>query len=134
MPAPPGERDTSMATVRKTLAELKANPPRFSPEKRSYLLSLSDEDIERAARSDPDNPPLTTEQLERMAAARLARKARMRTGLTQPKFADRFRINLGRLRDLEQGRYNPDKTFVAYLKVIEKDPEAVQRALDSDAT
>jgi hypothetical protein len=34
-----------------------------------------------------------------------------------------------RLRDLEQGRTHADSALLAYLTVIEKDPEAVRRAL-----
>ncbi|WP_084327190.1 helix-turn-helix domain-containing protein [Salinarimonas rosea] len=68
-----------------------------------------------------------------MAASRAARSARARTGLSQPAFAERFRIGLARLRGLEQGRYRPDSALLAYLKVVETDPDGVLRALDPDA-
>ena len=65
-----------------------------------------------------------------MGAARLARAARHATGLSQSKFAETYRINVARLRDLEQGRFQqPDSALVAYLTVIRAEPEAVQRAL-----
>lgn len=54
---------------------------------------------------------------------------RKRLGLTQPAFAARFNLNVGRLRDWEQGRSAPDGAVRAYLRVIEREPEAVARAL-----
>jgi putative transcriptional regulator len=51
------------------------------------------------------------------------------TGLTQQAFALRYGFNLGRLRDLEQKRTHPDSVVRAYLLVIQKNPEAVKKAL-----
>ena len=51
------------------------------------------------------------------------------TGLTQRAFALRYGFNLARLRDLEQKRTHPDSVVRAYLMVIQKNPEAVKRAL-----
>jgi putative transcriptional regulator len=48
-------------------------------------------------------------------------------GLTQDEFATWFQIPLGTLRDLEQGKAEPDQAARAYLKVIAIDPMAVQR-------
>ena len=50
-------------------------------------------------------------------------------GLTQAAFAARYRFPIGTLRDLEQGRARPDASTRAYLTVISREPEAVQRAL-----
>jgi putative transcriptional regulator len=54
---------------------------------------------------------------------------RAKTGLSQTRFARAFRINIGRLRDLEQGRTTADSVVLAYLKVIEREPDMVKRAL-----
>ena len=54
---------------------------------------------------------------------------RNRTGLSQPAFAEKYNIPVGTLRDWEQGRARPDAAALAYLRVIEHEPEAVQRAL-----
>jgi putative transcriptional regulator len=51
--------------------------------------------------------------------------------LTQEVFAARRRIPLGTPRDREQGRREPDAAALAYLRVIEREPEAVERALAS---
>ena len=54
---------------------------------------------------------------------------RRRKRMTQVEFALRYRLNVARLRDWEQGRSRPDSAARAYLTVIEKEPEAVERAL-----
>jgi DNA-binding transcriptional regulator YiaG len=76
----------------------------FSPDEKRRLESLSDAEIEANALSDPDNPPLTEEQLRRMVLAREVRLTREKLGLSQPEFAARFHIGLARLRDFEQAR------------------------------
>jgi len=78
---------------------------------------------------DSDNLPLTDDELERGRIGRAVRKIREATGLSQDKFAKRFHINPSRLRDWEQGRFKPDSVALAYLKVIEKNPKAVEDAL-----
>ena len=51
--------------------------------------------------------------------------------LTQAAFAARYGFPIGTLRDLEQGRARPDASTRAYLIVISREPEAVQRALEA---
>lgn len=77
---------------------------------------LTDEEVEANALSDPDNPTLTDEQLARMR-------------LTQERFAARFGIPLGTLRDWEQERSQPDTTARTLLCVIVPAPEAVAEAV-----
>jgi putative transcriptional regulator len=50
-------------------------------------------------------------------------------GLKQEEFAIRYGFGLARLRDWEQGRSRPDSVSRAYLIVIQRDHEAVDRAL-----
>ena len=54
---------------------------------------------------------------------------RRKLGMTQEEFARRYGLTLARVRDWEQNRSTPDSAARAYLKVIEKEPEAVERAL-----
>ena len=105
------------------------NPPRLDAGELARLDGMTPEDIEAAAASDPDNPPLTAEELMRMASARLVRRVRRSTGLSQARFAERFKISHGRLRDLERGRTKADSALTAYLKVIAAAPDAVLAAL-----
>jgi len=92
---------------------------------------MSDEEIEAAARSDPDNLPLTEADLERMPRRPRTITLRRTLGLTQEAFAARYRIPLGTLRDWEQGRSTPDQPARAYLAVIAADPELVSRLLEA---
>jgi putative transcriptional regulator len=107
------------------------NLPPVSKEEWTRLEAMTDEQITAAAESDPDNPPLTDEELERVCTARRIQAVRAHTGLSQRRFAETYRINVARLRDLEQGRTQPDSAMLAYLTVIEREPEAVKRALRS---
>jgi putative transcriptional regulator len=54
---------------------------------------------------------------------------RGRLGLTQQAFAQRFGFNINTLRHWEQGRRVPEGPTRAYLLVIDREPEAVQKAL-----
>ncbi|MBO6807692.1 helix-turn-helix domain-containing protein [Thalassospira sp.] len=54
---------------------------------------------------------------------------RKKQGLTQKAFAETYGFSYGRIRDWEQGRSNMDEPSRVLLKVIEKEPEAVRRAL-----
>jgi putative transcriptional regulator len=55
---------------------------------------------------------------------------RRKMGLSQEKFAMRFGLNLGVLRDWEQKRRNPDQAARTLLAVIEREPEAVARTVE----
>jgi len=50
--------------------------------------------------------------------------------MTQDQFAARFHVPLGTVRDWEQGVRQPDTAARTLLRVIDKDPDAVVRALD----
>ena len=90
----------------------------------------TDEEIVAAAKSDPDNPPLTPSQLKRMRRVSFAKHVRFSMGLSQEAFAERFGIPIGTLRDWEQGRAEPDQAARNYLKVIAHSPNVVVKALE----
>ena len=52
-------------------------------------------------------------------------------GMTQEQFAARFGFSVNTLRHWEQGKRVPEGPARAYLIVIERDPEAVERALQA---
>jgi putative transcriptional regulator len=93
------------------------------------LDALSDEEIHKAALSDPDARPLTRRQLARMKRIAPVKRLRVELGLSQAEFAERFHIPIGTLRDWEQRRSEPDQAAQAYLKVIAADAQFVERAL-----
>ncbi|MGB6834730.1 MAG: helix-turn-helix domain-containing protein [Candidatus Acidiferrum sp.] len=86
--------------------------------------------IERAALADPDAQPLSSAEVKRMKRTPQAKIIRRALGLTQEEFSKRFRIPLGTLRDWEQGRATPDQPTQAYLMVIARSPQGVQRVLE----
>jgi len=57
------------------------------------------------------------------------KKIRTRLGLTQQLFAARFGFSINTLRHWEQGKRSPEGATRAYLLVIARAPEAVQKAL-----
>jgi putative transcriptional regulator len=84
----------------------------------------------KMSRVEPDaDAPLTDDEFARGHGAKLARRARAATGLTQGAFARRFGIPIGSLRDWEQGRRAPDSAAESYLRVIARMPDAVADVL-----
>lgn len=102
----------------------KITPPDWSP-----LDAMSDAEAVANALADPDNPPLTADQLRGASRLPQVKVIRRALGLTQEAFASRYQIPLGTLRDWEQGRSEPDAPARAYLKVIAVDPEGAASAL-----
>jgi putative transcriptional regulator len=54
---------------------------------------------------------------------------RRKLGMSQAQFAASFGFGLDAVQNWEQGRRRPDGAARAFLKVIEREPEAVRRAL-----
>jgi putative transcriptional regulator len=94
------------------------------------LNAMSEDEIEANALSDPDNPPLTDEELKRFHRIQSPKEIRQKLQMTQEQFAAEFRIPLGTLRDWEQGVSSPDTAARSYLRVIAKNPQAVLDALN----
>jgi putative transcriptional regulator len=57
------------------------------------------------------------------------RAIRRKYGLSQKAFAARYGFSVSRIRDWEQGRPNIDTPSRILLTVIDKEPEAIERAL-----
>ncbi len=62
-------------------------------------------------------------------SAERIRALRKRMKLSRQKFADRFGLDARALQDWEQGRRVPDRSARVLLTVIDREPEAVERAL-----
>lgn len=91
---------------------------------------MTAEAIVQAARADRDAQPLTEADLKRMKRTPQAKIIRRALELTQEDFAVRYHIPLGTLRDWEQGRAEPDQPTRAYLTLIARDPDHVNRILN----
>jgi putative transcriptional regulator len=59
------------------------------------------------------------------------RKIRRRLGLSQQAFAETYGFALSAVRDWEQGRRRPERSARILLKIVEKEPDTVTRALAS---
>ena len=57
------------------------------------------------------------------------KKIRTGLGLSQESFAQTYGFALSAVRDWEQGRRQPERSARILLKVVEKEPDAVTRAL-----
>jgi putative transcriptional regulator len=57
------------------------------------------------------------------------RAIRERLGMSQAKFAKSFGLELSTVQNWEHGRRHPEGAARVLLRVIEREPEAVQRAL-----
>jgi putative transcriptional regulator len=95
-----------------------------------HIDSLSDEEITRRARSDPDAQPLTKKDLAALRRIPDVKRIRLGLGLSQEDFARAYQIPLGTLRDWEQGRSEPDQASRTLLKLIEQMPMEVKVALE----
>ena len=94
---------------------------------------LGDEEITAAAKADPDNPPLTEDELARLVIARRVKQVRTALKLSQESFSGRYGIPVATLRQWELGRRLPDRANLSYLQVIAALPEEVASALEAGA-
>lgn len=92
------------------------------------LARMTEAEIEANAVDDPDNPPMTEDELSRVRQVPNPREIRRCLQMTQEQFARRFHLRLGTVRDWEQGKKDPDSAAKALLKVIEHNPDAVLHA------
>lgn len=92
--------------------------------------AMTDEEVEAAALSDPDAQPSTDEELAQAYRPGLSRVIREQLGLSRNEFAERFHIDVETVEAWETARSIPNEAERAYLRVIERNPEAVLAALD----
>ncbi len=78
------------------------------------------------ARGDKSRGRATVVHVPKQIDVKAVRK---RLGLSQAAFAARFGFSVGTLRDWEQKRRRPDGPARVLLTVIDREPEAVERAL-----
>lgn len=108
----------------------------MTPQMWARLRAMTNEEVLAAARNDPDARALEDRDPTRLTPARHlspAKRVRWQLRMSQSNFAQTFRIPLAMLRDWEHHRHEPDPTALAYLHVIARDPDAVRRALQTEA-
>ena len=72
-------------------------------------------------------------EVQSLEFGRRVREIREGLGLSQSQFASTFGLSLRSLQEWEQARRLPDSAVLTYLRVIERDPQAVQSALKTSA-
>ena len=87
------------------------------------LDTMTDEEITAAALADPDNPPLTDEQLAQFRRPALAKRVRLKLGMSREAFAAAYGIPLETLQAWERHQAEPTEVELAYLRLIEREPE-----------
>ena len=116
----------------------KQKPRRPAPKKHepdwAWIDALSDEDIDAQIAADPDvAPDISDWSLDdprvRIMVPTDVKAIRAKFGLSQDRFAKAFALNLATLRDWEQERRMPHGPARTLLQIIDREPQAVRRAL-----
>ena len=103
--------------------------------RRKVVAATTEEDLARQAAEDgTETAAAEIEAALRQGRVRVVRPLdvaaiRAKTGLSQVRFARAFQISPHTLRNWEQGRRLPEGPARALLLAIDRDPEAVMRAL-----
>jgi len=82
----------------------------------------SEAEIEADAAADTENPQITPQRRMHLRRVSRVKTLRRALGLTQEEFAERYDIPIGRLRDWEEGRTEPDQAARADIDAIARDP------------
>jgi putative transcriptional regulator len=90
------------------------------------LDARTDEEITAAALADPDNPPLSDEELAQFRRPALALKVRHKLHMGRETFAAAYGIPLETLRAWERHEVEPTEVELAYLRLIEREPEVAR--------
>jgi putative transcriptional regulator len=120
-----------MTIVRRTLGEIrKRGGGRVDWER---ARRTTDADVDRMIASDPDTAPDMSADRDwrRVITPRIpsVRTIRRKLGLSQSEFARRFGFSVRTVQEWEQGRAVPDRPARILLRVIERSPRAVARAV-----
>jgi putative transcriptional regulator len=122
-----------MALVRMTLEEIKARAAARTPAEeaafRRRMDETTEEDIRRHMIEDGEDPDAEP----RFAPPVLAQDVRKKLGLTQPQFAQLLAIPVATLRNWEQNRFTMEPAAQTLLKLVDREPDAVLRALGPQA-
>lgn len=98
----------------------------MTPENWASLDAMTDDEIRARALKDPDNPPTTPERLAKMRRISPAKFIRQKLVMSQEEFATAYGIPLDLLRAWEKHEIEPTQVELAYLRAIERAPEAIR--------
>jgi len=119
------EGENTVSTVKRSNEQSRMARGRIDVEK---VKAATEADINRWKQQDGvDDAALGPARF--MSPAPDVRSLRERLGLSQEAFADRFHLSLRTVQEWEQRHRVPEGPARVLLRVIERDPEAVERAL-----
>ena len=120
-----------MSTVRRTRTEIRQRGGGRVDWAR--VRSATDEDIDKMIASDSETAPDMSRGRDwrRVLKPRVpdVQAIRQKLGLSQSEFAARFGFSMRTAQEWEQGRALPDRPARVLLRVIEKSPKTVERAV-----
>lgn len=112
-----------MAHKRMTLEEISASRPKVDHVK---VAATTEDDIRRHQIEDGEDPDAPLPQFRRVPSVRAIRT---KLHMTQEAFAEAIRVPLATVRNWEQSRTSMDPAVRSLLLVVEREPDAVLRAL-----
>lgn len=120
-----------MTTVRRSLDEIRRRGGGKVDWER--VDATTEEDIQKMIESDPDTAPdmAVNRDWRKVITPRVpnVRALRHKLGLSQAQFASKFGFSLRTVQEWEQGRAIPDRPARILLRVIQKSPKTVERAV-----
>ena len=111
--------------ISEIMANGERNRPKDSQTDWNRLDNMSDEETHQNALRDPDAQPLSKDAKPFVNVKLI----RAKLSMTQEEFAKTFQLSLATIRDWEQRRSQPDHAAKTLLRVIERNPKAVENAL-----
>lgn len=94
------------------------------------LAAMTEEEIEANALSDPDNPPMTGEEIATIWRPRDLRAARLRYNMSQAEFAEAFGIPYEDVHAWEElPGHRPDPAARALIRIVLHQPKAALDAM-----
>ncbi len=91
---------------------------------------MTEADIQRYIAED-GGAELDVSRAQTIVPPEYVRRIRKKLGLTRTAFAERFGLSERTIEEWERGRQEPPGAARVLLRVIEREPEAVDRALQA---
>ena len=105
----------------------KHDQSRMTAEDWKRLDSMSDDEINAAALSDLDAQPLTEAQRAQMRRPAVVKQLRHKLGMDRETFSAAYGIPLDTLKTWERHEAVPTSAEMAYLRVIEREPDKAKQ-------
>lgn len=105
-------------------------PYQMTKKQKERVHSLTESDINKAARSDPDALPLRARDSKKLIPIPNPERVRRQLGMSQRVFVETYRLNLRTLQEWEQGRRVPDSSTRILLMLIRSFPEEIKSMVE----